>query len=228
MTPGFNKLFFEMAQQNIQSEIQQAAQSDSNVIAQEDISGDDVQEASGLHSRLQEMQNQINNLNQIIKQQQKIRTKSGIGKNTQQIATVGGMAGAGITGKAVYNVIEEFQKTMQAFEKSFIQVQQYLKQFEQFKQSNLMEKINTAAEGLSKLIRNGLSSPSSNTNQSTNFPTVPNINIDMDSLLQNVDMAQFGLYVIAISTGVYWFGKLVQFIEVKYNQIKTNKNIKKL
>jgi hypothetical protein len=225
MTPRFNELFFEMAQQNIQSEIQQAAQYDSNIITQENISGEDVKGASGLNGRLQEMQNQINNLNKIIKQQQKIQTKSGIGKNTQRMATAGGMTGAGITGKAAYNTIEEFQKTVQAFEKSFAQIQQYLKQFDQFKQSSLMEKINTAAEGLSGLLGGGKSAPSSNTNQPTNFP---NVNVDMDSLLQNVDMAQFGLYVIAISAGVYWFGKLVQFIEVKYNQIKTNRNINNL
>lgn len=225
MTPKFSKLFFEMAQQNIQSEIQQAAQSDSNIIAQEDISGNDVKEASGLQGRLQEMQNQINNLNEIIKQQKKIRTKSGIGKNTQRLATAGGVSGAGITGTAVYNAIEEFQKTMKAFENSFAQVQQYLKQFDQFKQSNLMEKINTAAEGLTELFNKVVSSPSSNATQPTN---IPNISIDMDSLLQNVDMAQFGLYVIAISSGVYWFGKLVQFIEVKFNQINNNKNINNL
>lgn len=225
MTPRFNELFFEMSQQNIQSEIQQAAQSDSNIITQENISDEDVMGASGLHGRLQEMQTQINNLNKIIKQQQKIRTKSGIGKNTQRMATVGGVAGAAITGKATYNTIEEFQKTVQAFEKSFAKIQQYLNQFDQFKQSSLMEKINTAAEGLSGLLGGGKSAPSGDTNQLTNFPDV---GVNVDSLLQNVDMAQFGLYVIAISAGVYWFGKLVQFIEVKYNQLKTNININNL
>lgn len=213
MTPKFNRLLLE----SIENEISQAAKEDIEKIKQ---SGDssNIQELKGLYTQLATLQKQLEKVQKAVKasanvekRQDKIDKGTGFGKNLQRAGFLGGAGGATISGNAIYKIFSEI-------EGSIAKIQEYFTTVQDFTNSSLLQKANSITDKLKGLL--GGSSPDI---QST--PSLPDV--DFDSILQNMDMAKFGVMVIGISYTVYFLGKIIQWVERKYHKSRLKTDRKK-
>lgn len=232
MTPKFNSLILEQKEKAIKSEIASAAENDMGLIQQDQVDEGDVQDVKGLYAHIKKieaeakkmqsalaeskkvqdkMQGAISAGQKVAKREDKIRRGSGLGKTIKGGSYLGGAAGAGISLNAINDIYNNLKVSIQEF-------QQYVNSISDFMNSNLVEKSKEAAGGAIQWLKKTLDGGAAEPQQGTQSPTIPDI--PTEEIMQNVDTAQFGLYVLAISVAAYFVGKMVQWVEGQYHKTR--------
>jgi|TARA_R110000787_G_scaffold336_9_gene1311 Skp family chaperone for outer membrane proteins len=214
MTTKFSKLYNEAVENSMKSSIETIAQSDVETIKNSDVDEQDISDIKTLHNKLAAMGNDMKQMQEALKassnieqRQQKIQKGSGGGKVLKTAGTIGGATGASISGNAIYKIYNNLEQSVAEF-------QQWLNTSKQFMESGLVQKANTVASKISGFFSpntdDGMGNMDSNTSPSLG-------DMPLEQMLENIDMAKFGLYVMAISYIVHALGKILQWMEGKYH-----------